>query len=90
MRIADGYWKGNSKWSAWGLTGGLIVLGVALILLQIWINSWNKDFFDTVKHKNWPAFFHQMVIFAAIVVIFMATMTLHLTVKRRLQYSWRR
>jgi ABC-type uncharacterized transport system fused permease/ATPase subunit len=52
--------------------------------------SWNKDFFDAVEHKNWPAFFHQMVIFAAIVGISMATMALHLTVKRRLQYSWRR
>jgi putative ATP-binding cassette transporter len=58
--------------------------------LQIWINSWNKDFFDAVEHKNWPAFFHQMVICAAIVVISMATKTLHLTVMRRLQYSWRR
>jgi len=90
MRIAGGYWKGNAKWSAWGLTGGLIVLGIAQILLQIWINVWNKDFFDAVEHRNWSAFFRQMMIFAAIVVISMATMASHLTIKRRLQYSWRR
>jgi putative ATP-binding cassette transporter len=90
MRIAGGYWKSDQKWSAWGLTSGLIVLGIAQILLQIWINLWNKDFFDAVEHKNWSAFFHQMTIFAAIVVISMAAMASHLTVKRRLQYSWRR
>jgi hypothetical protein len=87
MRIAGGYWKGDQKWSAWALTSGLIVLGIAQILLQIWINLWNKNFFDAVEHKNWPAFFHQMTIFAAIVVISMAAMASHLTVKRRLQYS---
>jgi len=90
MRIAGGYWKSDQKWSAWGLTGGLILLGVAQILLQIWINVWNKDFFDSVENRNWSAFFRQMAIFAAIVVISMATMASHLTVKRRLQYSWRR
>ena len=51
----------------------VIALGVALCGVvgataygQIELNAWNGPFYDSLSHKNFPAFLYQLVIFAAI------------------------
>jgi vitamin B12/bleomycin/antimicrobial peptide transport system ATP-binding/permease protein len=90
-RLAGGYWTDRAtRWRAIGLTAGLVVLGVAQVGMAIWLNYWNKDFFDALERKDWTAFLQQTAIFAVIVVVSALTVAVHLHVKRRLQLGWRR
>jgi vitamin B12/bleomycin/antimicrobial peptide transport system ATP-binding/permease protein len=91
VRLAGGYWTAPGvRWQAIGLTAGLIILGVAQVGMAIWLNYWNKDFFDALERKDWAAFLRQVGVLAAIVVVSALTVATHLHVKRRLQYGWRR
>jgi vitamin B12/bleomycin/antimicrobial peptide transport system ATP-binding/permease protein len=90
VALAGGYWtEPGVRWQAIGLTAALIVLGLAQVGMAVWLNYWNKDFFDALERKDWAAFLAQIGVLAAIVVASALTVATHLHVKRRLQLEWR-
>jgi vitamin B12/bleomycin/antimicrobial peptide transport system ATP-binding/permease protein len=91
VRLASGYWTDPAtRWTAATLTAALGVLGIAQVGMAVWLNYWNKDFFNALERKDWAAFLEQTAIFAAIVALTALTVAVHLHVKRRLQLGWRR
>lgn len=91
FRLAGGYWtRSPERWTAIGLTAALVVLGVGQVGVAIWLNYWNKDFFNALERKDWADFLHQISLFAVIVAVSAATVATHMHVKRRLQLGWRR
>jgi vitamin B12/bleomycin/antimicrobial peptide transport system ATP-binding/permease protein len=88
-RLAGGYWHGRGCWSAWGLTAGLALLAVTLVLLQIRLNLWTADLFDALERRSTDRFVTQLAVFAAIVAGTVLATTAHQVVKRRLQLGWR-
>jgi vitamin B12/bleomycin/antimicrobial peptide transport system ATP-binding/permease protein len=90
-RLAGGYWTDPAtRWWATALTAGLVVLGFVQVGMAIWLNYWNKAFFDALERKDWQAFLLQTVVFAVIVAASALIVAIHLHVKRRLQLAWRR
>ncbi|MGE0745026.1 MAG: ABC transporter ATP-binding protein/permease [Rhodospirillales bacterium] len=87
--MAGGYWTTGRPWKAWGLTVTLVVLSVATVGIQMWINFWNKDFFDTLERKDWTGFYGELWMFGLIILASVATTAVHLHVKRKLQLGWR-
>ena len=60
---ASGFWKGRSAWRAWPL----VVLLVATVLLQLWVqyglNFWNRDFFDAIGRRDAEGLWEQALRF---------------------------
>lgn len=87
--LSGHYWTGPGATRAWVLTGGMFTLALAQIGIQIWLNFWNREFFNALEAKDWAAFQRQLLFFGAIVAASVACVALHLHVKRRLQREWR-
>jgi putative ATP-binding cassette transporter len=48
------------------LAGGALAVIVATSLGQIILNRWNRPFYDAIERRDLDAFFHQLLVFAAI------------------------
>ncbi len=88
--IACGYWTAPGyRGVAWLLTAGMVALGIANVGIQLWLNIWNRDFFNALQNKNLGVLFHLLWVLAAIVVSAGIGVAIQLHVKRSLQIYWR-
>ena len=67
----------------------MIGLGRITVGIALWLNIWNRDFFNALEERDLPAVIDQLWMLAAIVVSAGAAVCLQLHVKRRLQIAWR-
>ncbi|TAJ32528.1 MAG: ABC transporter ATP-binding protein/permease, partial [Reyranella sp.] len=88
--VASGYWTAPGYRSvAWSLTAGMTVFGVINVAIALWLNIWNRDFFNALDKKDTSQLIEQLYMLAAIVVSAGISVAIHLHIRRRLQYSWR-
>ncbi len=88
--VACGYWTAPGyRGAAWLLTGGMVVLGAANVGIALWLNLWNRDFFNALEKRDLPLLFHLLWILAAIVASAGVGVAIQLHVKRSLQIYWR-
>ena len=88
--VACGYWVApNYRLVAWLLTGSLALLVGANVGVALWLNVWNRDFFNALEKKDLPLLFHLLWILAAIVVSAGIGVAIQLHIKRRLEMNWR-
>ena len=74
---------------AWLLTGSLVVLVAANVGVALWLNVWNRDFFNALEKKDLGRLFELLWTLGAIVVSAGIGVAVQLHVKRRLQMNWR-
>ena len=88
--VASGYWTAPGyRLVAWTLTGGMVVLGVVNVGIALWLNIWNRDFFNALDKKDGAELLQLLWILAAIVVSAGIAVAVQLHIKRRLQVNWR-
>ena len=88
--VACGYWVApNYRLVAWLLTGSLAVLVGANVGIALWLNVWNRDFFNALDKKDLGLLVHLLWILAAIVISAGIGVAIQLHLKRRLQMNWR-
>jgi putative ATP-binding cassette transporter len=88
--VACGYWAAAGyRTVAWSLTAALVVLVAANVGIALWLNIWNRDFFNALEKKDLPLLFHLLWILAAIVISAGIGVAVQLHIKRRLQMNWR-
>ncbi len=88
--IAAGYWTAPGHRSiAWTLTAGMLVFGVINVGIQLWLNIWNRDFFNALEKRDTTMLVEQLYVLAAIVVSGGVAVAIHLHIRRRLQINWR-
>ncbi|MCC8429737.1 ABC transporter ATP-binding protein/permease [Reyranella aquatilis] len=88
--VASGYWTAPGyRAVAWSLTGGLVVLGAANVGIALWLNIWNRDFFNALDKRDVGQLMELLWILAAIVVSAGVAVAIQLHIKRRLQINWR-
>jgi putative ATP-binding cassette transporter len=71
------------------LTGGMVVLGVVNVGIALWLNIWNRDFFNALDKKDTGQLMQLLWVLAAIVISAGVAVAIQLHVKRRLQINWR-
>lgn len=88
--VACGYWTAPGyRLVAWLLTGGLVALVAANVGIALWLNIWNRDFFNALEKKDLGLLFSLLWVLAAIVVSAGIGVAIQLHIKRRLQVNWR-
>ena len=88
--VASGYWTAPGyRLVAWTLTAGMVVLGVVNVGIALWLNIWNRDFFNALDKKDGAELLQLLWILAAIVVSAGIAVAVQLHIKRRLQINWR-
>lgn len=88
--VAGGYWTASGyRGVAWLLTGGLGLLVAANVGIALWLNIWNRDFFNALEKRDLAELFNLLWVLAAIVGSAAVAVAIQLHIKRRLQINWR-
>jgi vitamin B12/bleomycin/antimicrobial peptide transport system ATP-binding/permease protein len=88
-RSASGFWKGRSAWRAWPL----VVLLVATVLLQLWVqyglNFWNRDFFDAIGRRDAAGLWEQALRFVPLAAASIFLAIVSVWGRMTMQRTWR-
>jgi vitamin B12/bleomycin/antimicrobial peptide transport system ATP-binding/permease protein len=55
-RLSRPYFRSEEKWSAWVLLISIIVLNLSMVGMNVVLNFWNRQFFNSLQDKDWQAF----------------------------------
>ena len=67
--IACGYWTAPGyRAVAWSLTAGMVAFGAINVGIALWLNIWDRDFFNALEKRDTAELAELLYILAAIVV----------------------
>lgn len=55
-RLALPYYRSEERWSARLLLGSIIGMNLMLVAMNVMLNFWNGDFYDSLQNKDWRSF----------------------------------
>jgi putative ATP-binding cassette transporter len=84
------FWFSEEKWMARGLLGGIILLNLLGVYVDVLFNSWNNDFYNTLQNMDKQGFFHQIMRFGFIATAAIVIGVYYLYLRQMLQIRWRR
>ena len=85
-RSASGYWGGKIVW----LWVALLVSTVILqLLVQYWINFWNRDFFNALELRDSAALWHQAKLFVLLTAVSVMLAIASVWGRMTVQRQWR-
>lgn len=84
------YWFSEERWVARGLLAAIVSLNLGLVYVNVLINKWNNDFYNTLQNMDKEGFFHQILKFCLLALVFILFAVYQLYLKQMLQIKWRR
>jgi putative ATP-binding cassette transporter len=88
--LAWPYWTGDEKWPARALTAAVVALNLSSVWLNVRLNAWNNDFYNSLQNYDWPAFWWQFAVFGMIAAAMIAVAVYQLYLRQVLHIRWRR
>lgn len=88
-RTARGFWRGNTRWYAWGLIAFLVVCVVLQLLVQFHLNVWNRDFFNALGRRDGSEIWQQAGAVFGLVAQSIALATAAVWGRMSFQRRWR-
>lgn len=89
LGLVRGYWCSERKWTVRLMTLALLLLTMGQVVVPVLINLWSERLFDALEQRSMDGFLLMIGAVGLIIVFNIVIVTLHLQVKRRLQYGWR-
>ena len=84
-----GFLAGQAGWYPWAL-GGLLVAGVVFqLLVQYWLNLWNRDFFNALERRDGSAVWQQTETLLALATLSVALAVSAVWARMTFQRKWR-
>ncbi|KAF1069632.1 MAG: Vitamin B12 transport ATP-binding protein BacA [Pseudomonas citronellolis] len=89
-KLTAPYWRSEEKGRAWLLLVSIVALSLVGVGVSVWLNSWYRDFYDSLQNKDLHGFIRLVLYFCGIaaVAILIAVYRLYLT--QMLTIRWRR
>lgn len=84
------YWRSEEKGKAWLLLGAVIVLSLFSVGISVLLNSWNRDFYNSLQNKDLEAFKHLVLYFSGIAAIAILSAVYRQYLTQMLTIRWRR
>ena len=72
IQLASPFWRSRRQWVAWLLLASVLGMGLLIVQINVWINSWSKTFYDTLGEFNTDALYRlmgQYVMYLALFVL---------------------
>jgi vitamin B12/bleomycin/antimicrobial peptide transport system ATP-binding/permease protein len=89
-RLAKPYWQSEDKRWAWGLLIAVIALNLATVYVNVRLNQWRNDFYNSLQNYDEKGFFYQLAIFTGLAAVFIVCAVYQLYLQQMLQLRWRR
>jgi len=84
------YWFSEERWAARGLLAVIVALNLGLVYINVQLNQWNNDFYNTLQNMDKDGFFHQLAKFGMIAAAYIVVAVYQLYLNQMLQIRWRR
>ena len=84
------YWFSEERWAARGLLAVIIALNLGLVYINVQLNQWNNDFYNTLQNMDKDGFFRQLAKFGVIAAAYIIVAVYQLYLNQMLQIRWRR
>ena len=88
-RLARPYWFSEVRWYGRGLLAVIVTMSLGLVYLNVLLNKWNNDFYNTLQNHDWDGFTYQLGIFCLIAFVYIAVAVYQLYLQQMLQIHWR-
>lgn len=100
-RLARPYYGSEEKWFARILLGVIIAANLLLVGINVWLNAWNQQFFDSLQTKDWNEFIRLLFLythtksgffmpgFSELVVVYIVIAVSRTYLNQWLQIRWR-
>lgn len=85
---ARGFWR-KSATVAWGLIGVLTICVVLQLVVQYWLNLWNRDFFNALEQRNRAEIWGQVFLLPVLVAASVALGIFAVWARMTFQRCWR-
>lgn len=89
LKLATGYWRGESARRAFALTFIVAVFAAAVVGAQYGMNRWQKIFFDALEKKDLDAVWSAVKLLPLLVGALAIAMSCHLVSRMWFQMRWR-
>ncbi|MBS9478769.1 ABC transporter ATP-binding protein/permease [Ancylobacter radicis] len=88
-RLSIPYFRGEDKWRGGALLAAVVALEVGWVYATVLINTWNAAFYNAIQEKDYPAFTHQLWLFAFYAAASIAIAVYQIYLRQWLQIRWR-
>ena len=89
-RLAKPYWYSKDRWPARGLLVAIIVLNLLLVWVNVRLNTWNGDFYNSLQDKRFDDFKRLLLEFTGWAFLYIVVVVYQLYLTQMLQMRWRR
>jgi putative ATP-binding cassette transporter len=89
VKVVVPYWNAERKWHTRALAAGFVASDIALVLIVVGLNFWNRRLFNALQARSFGEFYALLGIFTVLLLANLAANVLHLRVQRRLTIEWR-
>ncbi len=84
------YFWSEEKWIARGLLAVVVALNLGQVGLDVVLNYWNNDFYNTLQNKDQAGFWHQIGKFFIIAIPYLIVYVYATYLQQMLQIRWRK
>jgi len=88
--LAKPYWSSEERGFARALLAVVIALNLGLVYINVEINLWSNDFYNTLQNLDREGFFDQLVKFCVLAGAYIVVAVYQLYLNQMLQIRWRR
>src|SRR5689334_23286250 len=89
-QLAYPYWsRSNERPVAWALLLTVLAISLGLVYIAVLLNQWNRDFFNAVQERDYPAFIHLLLYFCALAAIYIVAAVVRAYLRQLLYIRWR-
>ena len=88
-RIASPYFYSEDRWPGRLLLAAIIAIELALVAINVLLNTWRNTFYNALQNHDWNTFVYQLGYFCVLATIFMVLAVYQLYLNQWLQIRWR-
>ncbi|WP_118184149.1 ABC transporter ATP-binding protein/permease [Paraburkholderia phosphatilytica] len=83
------YWVSEERKTAWALLGAIIAMNLAVVWINVRMNRWSADFYNSLQEKNTHDFPHLLMIFTVLAFAFIILAVYGRYLRQMLGFRWR-
>jgi putative ATP-binding cassette transporter len=89
-RLICPYWVSEEKGRAWSILFAVIAANLAIVYINVRINSWNAEFYNALQKKDWHTFISALGTFSILAFSYILLATFQIYFRQMLEIRWRR
>jgi len=88
-KLARPYWSSEERWRARLLLAAILVLTLGLVYINVLLNAWNREFYNSLEQKNFADFRDLLLYFCFLAAVYIGAAVYKIYLTQALEMRWR-